>query len=94
MNAGVSNRSGRPVMNLFLGSGLGLVGRMLLAGLLLRASQAGWIPMSADSFYAVLTLHGAGMIVGLSMCGMGGLWYLVRRRIRLNPGIAVAWPGA
>ncbi len=50
MNAGVSNRSGRPVMNLFLGSGLGLVGLMLLAGLLLRASQAGCISMSADSF--------------------------------------------
>ncbi len=83
-----TDRNGRRVMNLFIGTGLGLVGLMLLVGLALRMSQAGWLPLSAGSFYALLTLHGAGMIVALSMCGMGGLWRLMNRQKPLAASVA------
>jgi cytochrome c oxidase subunit 1 len=83
---------GRRVMKLYLHSGLGIVALLLLAGLAMRAAQANWLPLAPDVFYAVLTLHGAGMIVALAMCGMGALWYLMRRHIELNAPLALlAW---
>jgi cytochrome c oxidase subunit 1 len=80
-------------MRLYLHSGLGLTALMLLVGLVMRAAQANWVPnLSPGNFYALLTLHGAGMLVGLLLCGMGGLWYLIRRHIELNATLAVvAW---
>ena len=77
------------VMRWYMGTGLSLVGFMMLVGLLLRASQAHWMPLSADTFYALLTLHGAMVIVALNMCGMGGLWFLMRQQISLRPSVAV-----
>jgi len=85
-----SDKTGRRVMNLYMGTGLALTALMMLAGLMLRVSQAGWMPMSPGQFYAVLTLHGAGLIVALMMCGMGGLWFLMRRETSLSASTAVA----
>ena len=80
-------------MKLYLHSGLGLTALMLLVGLVMRAAQANWVPaLSPGNFYALLTLHGAGMLVGLLLCGMGGLWFLMRRHIHLSAPLAVlAW---
>jgi cytochrome c oxidase subunit 1 len=81
---------GRRVMKLYLHSGLGLTALMLLVGLVTRAAQANWVPaLSPDNFYALLTLHGAGMLVGLLLCGMGGLWFLMRRHVHLSAPLAV-----
>ncbi|MDE3067344.1 MAG: cbb3-type cytochrome c oxidase subunit I [Verrucomicrobiota bacterium] len=39
-----------------------------------------------------MTLHGAGMIVALAVCALGGLWFLIRRHIELSRPLAVlAW---
>ncbi|HZT22075.1 MAG TPA: cbb3-type cytochrome c oxidase subunit I [Verrucomicrobiae bacterium] len=95
MKAIPSNNSspGRGVMKLYLISGLLVVALMLPAGLTMRAAQAGWLPaLPPDLFYALLTLHGAGMIVALAVCAMGALWFLIRRHIELNAPLAVlAW---
>jgi cytochrome c oxidase subunit 1 len=84
---------GRRVMNLYIGSGLAITALMILAGLMMRAAQANWMPLSTGSFYALLTLHGAGMIVALALCGMGGLWSLMRRHASLSAVPAVVTYG-
>jgi cytochrome c oxidase subunit 1 len=81
---------GRRVMRLYLHTGLGLTALMLLVGLVMRAAQSNWVPgLSPGTFYALLTLHGAGMAVGLALCGMGGLWFLMRRYVDLSAPLAV-----
>lgn len=87
-----TDSSGRNVMKLYLASGLGLAALLMLVGLTMRMAQAHWIPIDANVFYELLTLHGAGMIIGLLVCAMGGLWYLMRRRIDMSAPLAiVAW---
>ena len=81
---------GRRVMRLYLHAGLGLTALMLLVGLVMRAAQAKWVPdLPPGAFYSLLTLHGAGMAVGLALCGMGGLWFLIRRYVDLSAPLAV-----
>ncbi len=61
---------------------------MLVVGILLRASQAGWLPVEAGTFYSLLSLHGVGMIVAMAISGLGTLWYLVGRQTKLSAGVA------
>ncbi len=84
-----SDNTGRRLMTLYMGTGLALTAFMIFAGLMLRASQAGWMPLSPAQFYAVLTLHGAVVIVALMLCGMGGLWFLMRRQTSLSAAPAL-----
>lgn len=87
-----ADSTGRKVMNLYLVSGLTIAAAMMLVGLTMRIAQAQWLTMGPDTFYELLTLHGAGMIVALVVCAMGGLWFLMRRRIDLSAPLAVlAW---
>ena len=85
-----NSSAGRSVMKLYLTSGLVLVVVMMLVGLTMRMVQAQWLSISPELFYELLTLHGAGMIVALVVCAMGGLWFLMRRRIGLSTPLAVA----
>lgn len=75
---------GRRVMWTYILTGLGIFALMLVAGIGLRASQAGWIPLDPGTFYSILSLHGVGMIVAMAIAGLGLLWYLVRREIELD----------
>lgn len=87
-----NSSSSRGVMKLYLVSGLIVTALMLLVGLAMRTAQAGWLTLSPELFYSLLTLHGAGMIVALAVCAMGGLWFLIRRHAELNAPLAVqAW---
>lgn len=81
------DRSGPRMMRLYLTSGLGLAGVLMLAGLSMRMVQAGWLHLGTLDFYSLLTLHGAGMITALLLCGMGGIWYLVRRETPMNAAL-------
>jgi len=85
-----SDPVGRSVMKLYLASGLVVAILMMLVGLAMRMSQAQWLSMPPEIFYELLTLHGAGMIIALLICAMGGLWFLMRRRITLSAPLAVA----
>ena len=86
--AGVA--AGRRLLNLFLATGLALVFVLMLVGLLMRLSQAEWLPLDPAWFYSLMTLHGAGMIAALVLCGMGGVWYLVRREARMDVRLGYA----
>lgn len=61
---------------------------MLLVGILLRGSQAGWFALDAGVFYSLLSLHGVGMLTAMTISGLGTLWYLVNRETPLNEGVA------
>lgn len=79
----------RAVMWTFLITGLALFALMALVGLTLRAEQAAWLSYGPGTFYSLMTLHGAGMIVAMVMCGMGGLWAIMDRERAMDP--VVAW---
>lgn len=82
----------RRMMRLYLTTGLGIAGVLMLAGLAMRMTEAGWLHVDTVHFYALLTLHGVGMISALVLCGMGGLWYLIRRRVKMSLGLGFwAW---
>lgn len=80
--------SGLRVMWLYIGTGLAIFSLMLLAGIGLRAAEAGWLPIDPGTFYSILSLHGVGMIVAMAISGLGTLWYLVRREMELDERIA------
>jgi cytochrome c oxidase subunit 1 len=79
-------RESRAVGWLFAGTGLALFAAMGLLGLTMRLAQADAISISADWFYRVMTLHGAGMLTGAMMAMMGGLWFVLRPSVRLGYG--------
>ncbi len=80
----------RTIMWAYLVTGISLFGLLALVGLAMRAEQAGWINVDPGLFYALMTLHGAGMITAMVLCGMGGLWYLMDGELALDRGIAWA----
>ncbi len=75
-------------MWLYLGTGLAIFFLMVVIGIVLRAEQAGWIPLDQGWFYALLSLHGIGMITAIAIAGLGTLWYFVYREIALDARIA------
>lgn len=63
---------------------------MAFVGLAMRAEQAEWITYGAQNFYSLMTLHGAGMITAMALCGMGGVWYLMDREQKMDARVAWA----
>lgn len=84
----IRSRAGVRVMWTYIGTALAIFALMMLAGILLRAAQAGWIAVDPGTFYSILSLHGTGMIVAMAIAGLGTLWYLVRREMDLDERIA------
>lgn len=78
----------RRIMWAYLATGVAVFGLMVLVGLTMRAEQAHWVKYDPGSFYALMTLHGSGMIVALALCGMGGLWFIMDRERPMNQGLA------
>ena len=75
---------------LFAVSGIALIALMGIVGLLMRLTQATVIDLSPAWFYRLLTLHGAGMITGSLLVGMGALWYVLRATVPLRIGRMLA----
>jgi len=76
----------RRVAWLFAGTGLALFAAMGLLGLAMRLTQADVLGLSPRWFYRVMTLHGAGMLVGALLAMMGGLWFVLRPQVGLSLG--------
>lgn len=76
------------VMWTYIATGLAVFFLMVLLGIVMRASQAGWIALDPGTFYSLLSLHGVGMITAMAISGLGTLWYLVSRYTKLNEGVA------
>ncbi len=81
-------RVARRIMWTYISTGLAIFFLMMLLGIAMRAEQAGWVTFDPGWFYALLSLHGVGMITAMAIAGLGTLWYLVRRETPLDPRIA------
>ncbi len=76
---------------LFGATGLTLFLLMALLGLAMRLTQSDAIGISDEWFYRLMTLHASGMLAGVLLAMMGGLWYVVRAIVpRLDAGRAMA----
>lgn len=82
------NAGSRAIMWAFLSTGIAVFSLMVLVGFALRAEQAQWFACDPSAFYALMTLHGSGMIVAMALCGMGGLWYVMDGERAMDRGIA------
>lgn len=82
--------SERRVAWLYVCTGLALFCAMGLAGLAMRLNQAEVITLSPSWFYRLMTLHGAGMLVGALLAMMGALWFVLRTTVALHLGRMLA----
>ncbi|HET8743087.1 MAG TPA: cbb3-type cytochrome c oxidase subunit I [Gaiella sp.] len=82
--------SERRVAWLYVGTGLTLFCAMGLAGLTMRLEQAEVITLSPSWFYRLMTLHGAGMLVGALLAMMGALTFVLRTTVPLHLGRMLA----
>ena len=55
---------------------------LITLGLLMRLNQGEKIKLPLNEFYALMTLHGLGMISVLFSIAFAGLWYLISTRYR------------
>jgi cytochrome c oxidase subunit 1 len=88
--APVTERVAQRVGLLYVVTGLALFAVMGVLGLAMRLSQGDVITLSPSWFYRIMTLHGAGMLVGALLAQMGAMWYAVRGAVTLGVGRAVA----
>jgi len=63
---------------------------MMLLGLTMRLAQAQWIDVQANTFYVIMTMHGAGMVGIAGLSGAAVMWYFVRRYVPVSTGIFIA----
>lgn len=59
-------------------TGLALFLLMVLVGIAMRLAQSDALGINDDWFYRLMTLHASGILVGVLMAMMGGLWYVMR----------------
>ncbi len=79
---------GLRVMWTYIVTGLTIFLLMLLVGISMRGSQAGWWTIEPGTFYSLLSLHGIGMLTAMVVAGLGTLWYLVSRETGLDARVA------
>lgn len=71
-------------------TGLTLFPILALLGLVMRTLQAGYLPaLPPEWFYAVMTLHGLGMVGVWFVAGMAALAFLLSRYIK--PTLGISW---
>src|SRR4051794_28251283 len=75
----------RRVTLLYLATAVVLFLVMGLLGLTMRSQQAGLLTLSSQQFYAVLTLHGTGMITAALLGTMAALWFVLQPTLPLDP---------
>jgi len=57
---------------------------MMLAGLWMRLTQAGWVYTDPALFYQLMTVHGTGMVGIAALGGAAVLWHFLSAHLRLN----------
>lgn len=75
----------RRVTLLYLATAVLLFLVMGLLGLTMRSQQAGILSLSSQQFYAVLTLHGTGMVTAALLGTMAALWFVLQPTLPLDP---------
>ncbi len=74
----------RSVFNLYMISALLLFLLMMLLGLTMRFAQATWLSVLSDSFYRILSMHGAGMVGTTALVTTAVMWFFLRQYVRLH----------
>ena len=74
----------RRVAWLCAGTGVALFLLMMLLGIAMRMSQADLVGIPDAWYYRLLTLHGAGMLVGALLVMMGALWFVLRPVVEMS----------
>jgi cytochrome c oxidase subunit 1 len=59
----------------------------MLFGLLMRAGQAGIMPLDAALFYQLMTAHGIGMVGASGFAGAAIMWYFMRQYVPVTNAI-------
>ncbi|MCS6879109.1 MAG: cbb3-type cytochrome c oxidase subunit I [Geminicoccaceae bacterium] len=57
---------------------------MMTLGLLMKATQAGFLPLEPRAFYEVMTAHGIGMVGTAGLTGVAVLWHFLGRYVELD----------
>ena len=76
--------SERGVFNLYMITALLLFLLMMLLGLTMRFAQATWLSVLSDSFYRILSMHGAGMVGTTALVTTAVMWFFLRQYVRLH----------
>jgi cytochrome c oxidase subunit 1 len=74
----------RAALNLYLVSALALFVLMMLIGLAMRSTQAGWLDVPPAMFYKLLSMHGAGMVGTMVMASTAVMWFFLRKYVTLH----------
>ncbi len=61
---------------------------LVLLGFTMRLNQAGALDLPPDFFYALMTLHGLGMVGVLYVAAYIGVWYLISQYTKPSLGLA------
>ncbi len=57
---------------------------MMLAGLLMRLAQSGWLELDPALFYQLMTVHGTGMVGIAALGGAAVMWHFLSQHVRLH----------
>jgi cytochrome c oxidase subunit 1 len=60
---------------------------LVLLGFIMRLAQSGTVDMQPDYFYAIMTLHGLGMVGVLYTAGYAVCWYMVSKYVQPSVGL-------
>lgn len=63
---------------------------MMIAGLLMRLAQGGWLALPADRVYQLMTVHGVGMVGIVALGGAAVMWHFLSQYVQLNAGALIA----
>ena len=81
---------GRGIVAVYMAITAVVLALLMVFGLLMRASQAGFITLPPARFYQILTAHGIGMVAIAGLGGAGVMWYFLSRYVTLSRGILLA----
>ena len=88
--SGVPTIPGRGLVATYLGITAIVLALLMGFGLVMRASQAGFITVPPNRFYQLLTAHGIGMVAIAGLGGAGVMWFFLSRYVTLSRGILLA----
>ncbi|MBW7850611.1 MAG: cbb3-type cytochrome c oxidase subunit I [Rhodospirillales bacterium] len=60
---------------------------MMSVGLAMRLGQGAMLPLGADLFYQLMTMHAAALVGACAMAGAAIMWYFLSRYVRLTPAV-------
>ncbi len=89
-SAPTTDMRAHPLVVAYLAIGALVFLLMMLLGVLMRLSQAGYVPLPPDLFYQVMTAHGVGLVGISGLATAAIMWHFLSKHVRLAPAVLVA----